>query len=70
MNELAGLYDESKKQKFGYHLTDLIKISHALQWSSETKDSEAAAFYFLDGDTVWTIQSNASYRVLPVRNAK
>jgi|GEM_PF-751225 len=70
LNELAGLYDESREQKSGYHLTGMIRITHALQWSSETEGTEAAAFYFLEGDTVWTIQSNALYRVLPVRNAK
>lgn len=70
LNELAGLYDKSKEQRYGYHLTDLIQITHALQWSANTNGSDAAAFYFLDGDTIWTIQSNSSYKVIPVRNAK
>ncbi len=71
IDELAGLYDEGKEQKPGYHIIDFIKITHALQWSSDTDDSHmVAVLYFYDGETVWNIPSTSSYRVLPVRDAQ
>jgi len=70
LKELASLYDENKEQRFGYHLTDLIKITHAHQWSADVNEFEAGCFYFLDGDTVWHLKSYKRLRVLPVRNVR
>lgn len=75
-NELAGLYDASRKYqvtrwKQEIHLTALIKLSACCPWSSETRGSEAAAFVFINGNRVWVAQSRDFYaRVLPVRPVK
>jgi hypothetical protein len=75
-NELAELYDDSKsytatKLDYKVHLTELIKLSTSYSWASETRGSEAASFFFQDGQGYW---ENPSYikgrRVLPVRSAK
>ena len=75
-DELAGLYDAGKtyKSDWGYdvHLTELIRFSHTWVWASETRGSEAAAFYFTGGNRVWARQTyfNAGRRALPVRSGK
>ena len=75
-DELAGLYDNSKSYKatkldYNVHLTELIKLSTSYSWASETRGSEAASFFFQDGQGYWENQSYLkARRVLPVRSAK
>ena len=75
-DELAGLYDNSKSYKatkldYNVHLTELIKLSTSYSWASETRGSEAASFFFQDGEGYWENQSYLKgRRVLPVRSGK
>jgi hypothetical protein len=74
-DELAGLYDDSKsytaKLDYEVHVTELIKLSTSFSWASETRGSEAARFFFQDGQGDWEKQSyHKARRVLPVRSAK
>jgi tetratricopeptide (TPR) repeat protein len=77
LDEMAGLYDVSKSYKsdcsrFDVHLTELIRLSCGVPWSSETRGSDAARFYFGDGIRGWLPQSygGGSLRALPVRSDK
>jgi hypothetical protein len=74
--ELAGLHDNSKsyratKLDYNVHLTEFIKLSTSYSWASDKRGSEAASFFFQDGQGYW---ENPSYlkarRVLPVRSPK
>ena len=76
LDELAGLYDNSKSYKatkldYIVHLTELIKLSTSYSWASEKRGFEAASFFFQDGECYW---ENESYfkgrRILPVRSSK
>jgi len=75
-DELAGLYDKSEwyqatQRHYTVHLTELIELSTCCQWASETRDSEAASFVFMDGGGSWLDQFHSSnLRVLPVRSGK
>jgi hypothetical protein len=74
-DELAGLYDNSKsytaKLDYEVHITELIKLSTSYSWASETRGSEAASFFFQDGQGDWENQSYLkARRVLPVRSNK
>jgi hypothetical protein len=75
-NELAGLYDNSKtytatKLDYEVHLTELIKLSTSNSWALETRGSEAASFFFQEGQGNWENQSYyKARRILPVRSAK
>ena len=76
-DELAGLYDKAKayKSDCGYdvHLTELISLTCSWAWSSETRGSEAAYFYFDGGRRYWYHQSIVTLnftRALPVRAAQ
>ncbi|MEI7636596.1 MAG: DUF1566 domain-containing protein [Syntrophus sp. (in: bacteria)] len=75
-DELAGLYDKAKTQKTdcGYeiHLPGLIHLTCAWAWASDTSDSKAAIFYFVDGYRQWVrMFFDCPYtRALPVRNAR
>jgi peptidoglycan hydrolase-like protein with peptidoglycan-binding domain len=56
LDELTGLYDKSESY---------------CPWASETRDSEAAYFYFHSGLRTWNSQSASyHYRALPVRSDK
>jgi hypothetical protein len=71
LDELANLYDKSKKNRHGHHVTDLIEITDRCPWASETRGSEAAHFYFSHGGRYWSHQSyDYSTRALPVRLGK
>jgi hypothetical protein len=79
LDELAGLYDESKAYKSDcgdgkdVHLaTDLIRVRCGWVWASETRGSTAAYFLFYDGTQKWSPQSDITYnfRALPVRSGK
>ncbi len=70
-DELAGIYDESKKNRHGYRVTKLIEITRCCPWASETHGSKAAFLNFTDGGGVrgWDGQSNSYLeRALPVRS--
>jgi len=71
VNELAGLYDNSKsyqakQRKYNVHLTELIQLSSCCLWTSETLGPAAAIFDFKDGGAFWISQGFAHF-VLPVR---
>lgn len=74
--ELAGLYDRSKSYKatqqyYNVKLTEFIQLSACCPWASETRGSDAAHFYFINGNWIWTQQSGDNgFRALPVRSAK
>jgi uncharacterized caspase-like protein len=79
-DELAGLYDQgigyttlcaASVDKDKVHLTNLINFSCGVAWASETRGTDAAVFYFLNGERYWSPQSIVfSYRALPVRFGK
>jgi len=78
-DELAGLYDASKAStnppsvgcSGGYHITKLIHLTCGIPWASETRGSDAAYFYFYNGERLWTHQSlDYKARALPVRSVK
>lgn len=68
-DELAGIYDNSKKNRHGYRVTKLIDISACCPWASETRGSEVALFFsFYHGYRYWVDQSTSNdFRALPVR---
>ena len=76
LDELAGLYDQSKAYKsarcgFDVHLTKLIRLTCGFVWSSETRDSDAAGFSFGENVRLWPGQVlGDSSRALPVRSSK
>ena len=78
-DELAGLYDPNKTNRYGYHvITDLIEITNYWAWSSEIRGSEAVAFRFRyvfgigkAGYHRWFLQKYGFFqRALPVRSGK
>jgi TolB-like protein len=74
-DELAGLYDAGKtyKSDCGYdvHLTELIRLTCALPWASETRGSKAALFIFSYGRRyLISPVIDDGYRALPVRSGK
>jgi hypothetical protein len=75
-DELAGLYDSSKRYKatqhdYNLHLSELIQLSACCPWASETRGSRAARFHFGHGLREWLPQSSDfSRRALPVRSGK
>ncbi len=70
IDELAGIYDPDKENKYGFYVTMLISITSCCPWSSETRGSGAAkSFDFHFGGQTWFAQSLfGSYRALPVRS--
>ena len=68
--ELDGLYDSSKQPDCGC-VTNLIEMSNEAncwEWSSETKDSDAAFFAFNLNGKQWLPKSNnSSVHIRPVR---
>ncbi len=76
LDELTGLYDKSEsyhatQKTYSVYLTKLIELSACCPWASETRDSEAAYFYFHSGLRTWDSQSASyHYRALPVRSDK
>ena len=67
-DELAGIYDKSKKNRHGYRVKKLIEISDRWSWASETHGSLAALFNFSSGFWYWYAQSGSiGNRALPVR---
>jgi TolB-like protein len=75
-DELAGLYDSSKRYKatqhdYNLHLSELIQLSACCPWASETRGSKAARFHFGHGLREWLPQSSDFHRrALPVRSGK
>ncbi|OPY84733.1 MAG: hypothetical protein A4E71_02503 [Smithella sp. PtaU1.Bin162] len=73
--ELAGLYDKSKTYNTDcgdVHLTELIRLTCAYPWASETRSSGgAASFDFGIGKWIFVNRSHErGTRVLPVRSVK
>ena len=67
-DELEGLYNVNKRNRYGYPVTELIGLSQCCPWSSETRGSEAALFSFYYGKRNWFLQSRTrNCRALPVR---
>jgi tetratricopeptide (TPR) repeat protein len=74
-DELAGLYDAGKRHNiacgWAADLTELIVLTCAAPWASETNGSNAAWFHFYGGVRGWGHQSGADVlRALPVRSGK
>jgi hypothetical protein len=74
-DEVAGLYDAAKTYKSdcgtNVHLTELIRLTSAWVWTSETRGSDTAAFFFFVPFLGWSSQSKGgSVRALPVRSGK
>jgi hypothetical protein len=70
--ELDGLYDSSKQPDCG-SVTHLIEMDNdtCWEWSSQTKDSDAAFFAFNLNGIQWLPKSNnSSVRIRPVRTYK
>ena len=71
LEELTSLYDPNQRNKHGYHITNLIDVSAASCWASETVGYKAARFNFAYGEIYWMRKSfSGPGRVLPVRNAR
>jgi hypothetical protein len=80
LNELEGLYDNSKSSKatidnYNIHLTELIQLRGCCPWASEVQEAlfggpDAAYFSFYDGTWKWFPQSRSNPTTLPVRAAK
>ena len=76
LDELAGLYDNSKAYKsarcgFDVHLTKLIRLTCGFVWASETRDPDAAGFSFSENTREWPMKVlGDSNRALPVRSSK
>ena len=79
MDELKTIYDRTKKNPNGYHVTKLIDITGEWVYFSDGwgntevfnfyDGSEAARFSFDGGGRNWTLQSGSGYyRALPVRS--
>ncbi len=75
-DELAGLYDTANIYmshcRNPVYLTELIHLTCSSVWASETRDPDAATFYFDFGERFWAPQSyeTINYRALPVRSGK
>lgn len=77
VDELARLYDRSKARQYNesnviHVATVLINMTSDGVWSSETRGSKAAEFWFGLGCVQWLLQSYdyTSGRALPVRTGK
>lgn len=74
LDELASLYDRTKKNKGDcgeIHLTTLIRLTCDPVLASETRGSEVAGLEFFGGKRMWLKQStNLFQRALPVRTVK
>jgi hypothetical protein len=75
-DELAGLYDGSITGENGYHLTNLIELTHQEGvWASDTfyateGNTHGSVFVFRLGKWFWNLQSYPRNRALPVRSGK
>jgi len=70
-DEITSLYTQSRKNKYGYHVKELINVSSDNIWVSDTSNSGAggAYFTFTVGRKRWDTQSDSvGYRALPVRS--
>jgi hypothetical protein len=71
-DELAGLYDATKTYRGAcgdVHLTELIHLTCAAAWASETRGSDVAYFNFYIGGPNWGTFHGVGH-VLPVRSGK
>ena len=68
-DELEGIYDKTKRNRYNYRVTKLIDIMSCCSWVSEIRGSRAAVFSFTrSGGRFWFDQSySGGYRVIPVR---
>jgi hypothetical protein len=69
-DELAGLFDKNKHNRYDARVTDLIEITYMWVWASETRGSNAAVFGFRYGTQFWSPQSNNASHTLPVRSGE
>ncbi len=70
-DELAGIYNPSKKNLYGYSVSELISISSCCPWPSDALGSEAAVFSFSYGGKYWLPKTcSFNSRALPVRDDK
>jgi hypothetical protein len=74
-DELAGLHDAGKIYMSNcgnpVYLMELIHLTCSSAWASETRDSNAATFYFDFAEHYWAPQNQViNYRALPVRSGK
>jgi len=71
IKELSSIYDEKKKNRYGYHVSPIIDISARGIWTSGIRDSDAARFDFVGGGQHWVKQSFRDFgRALPVRGGQ
>jgi len=83
LDELGSLYDAGKSYKndcglglfYDVHLTELIRLTCPLVWTSETSGSDAEAVGFHYGrhtlkHMLWHQRSEAAMRALPVRSGQ
>lgn len=69
IKELATLYTEGMKNKAGYFITDLIKITDCCPWSSYTNMGGASAFSYKTGKKPAVFLGETyQLRALPVRS--
>lgn len=80
-DELAGLYDPTKRYKTSRgvdaHLTELIGLTDTMVWASETRGSDRSVFAFSDSqflavllDSLYRPVMGRFAQVLPVRSGK
>ncbi|MFZ7110166.1 MAG: DUF1566 domain-containing protein [Desulfatiglandales bacterium] len=68
-DELAGLYDPTNRNRYGYHITRLIDLTGPWAWASENRGSGAGYLSYFYGDRDWYHQSFSNIgRALPVRS--
>ena len=70
LNELKGLYDAKKRNRYGASVTDAIEITHLWVWTLETHGSSAAVFDFYLGTRDEFPKSATYVRAIPVRSTK
>jgi hypothetical protein len=73
LKELEGLYDPGKQPNCGCitHLIEMYDGPNCWEWSSKTKDNEAALFAFNLNGVQWLPKSNnTSVHIRPVRTKK
>lgn len=71
IKELSTLYTNGKKNKDGYFITDLIKVTDCCMWSSDTNMGGALSFSFKTGKKPFGyMRDTYQLRALPVRSTK
>ena len=71
LKELATLYADGKKNKDGYFVTDLIKVTDCCIWSADISMGGSSSFSFKTGRKPFNyMRDSYQLRVLPVRSTK